>query len=205
MNPTLSALAQWVEVMVNGALSLDRVAQARMLQLDGRSVLLSSTAPVEHLTIRCRGTRVLVAHEVGDAPNVIVRGTPQALFAAIAGVGSPDVEIEGDEVLLQELRTIVRDIEPDLSRPLAPLIGEEPAAALTGLLQAGAKAFRSLFTAVDAEGTRWVRSGLHSRFANDTQLDRLVENVSKLRLAVDRLDARTRVLEARPGRGQRRQ
>ncbi len=209
MNPVMSALAQWCEAFVNGALSLDPVAEARMRRLDGRSFVIVSTAPEETFTIRCVGSRLLVSRsephswDSGDAPNVILTGTASALVAALTGIGTPDVTIEGDEALLDELRSIVRELEPDLARPLSPLIGAEPAAALSGFVSAGAKAVRSMFAALDAEGTRWVRDTAHRRFAASAEVERFIERVTALRLAVDRLDARVRQLETRatPSRG----
>jgi ubiquinone biosynthesis protein UbiJ len=210
MNPVMSALAQWCEAFVNGALSLDPIAEARMRRLDGRSFVIVSTAPEETFTVRCVGSRLLVARSEphtwgsgGDAPNVIVTGTASALVAALTGIGTPDVTIEGDEALLDELRSIVRELEPDLARPLSPLIGAEPAAALSGFMSAGARAVRSMFAALDTEGTRWVRDTAHRRFAASAEVERFIERVTALRLAVDRLDARVRQLETRttPSRG----
>jgi ubiquinone biosynthesis protein UbiJ len=196
MNPAVSALAQWAEVLVNSALSLDPVAEARLRRLDGVSFRIVSTLPEEELNVRCVGARLLLARGPIDKPNVIVTGTSQALLAALTGIGRPDVTVEGDETLLDELRAIVRNLSPDFSRPLAPLIGEEGAAALTGFVSAGAKMLRSFAAAIDSESTRWIRSGLHSRVATSPDLDRFADKVTRLRLAVDRLDARVRLLEA---------
>jgi len=197
MNPAVSALAQWCEAVVNGALSLDPVAEVRIRRLDGRSFAIVSTAPEETFVVRCVGARLLVARAAIDKPNVIVTGTSQALLAALTGFGTPDVMVEGDEALLAELRGVLRDLQPDLTRPLTPLLGAEPAAALSGFVSAGTKLARSLFAALDNEGTRWVRDTAHRRFAASDDVQRFVERVGALRLAVDRLDARVRMLETR--------
>src|SRR4029434_7047873 len=91
MNPAVSALAQWAEVLVNGALSLDPVAEARIRRLDGVSFRIVSTLPEEELNVRCVGARLLLARGPADKPNVIVTGTSQALLAALTCIGRPDV------------------------------------------------------------------------------------------------------------------
>ena len=210
MNPAVSALAQWCEAVVNGVLSLDPVAEARIRRLDGRSFAIVSTAPEETFTVRCVGARLLVARGGVDKPNVIVTGTARALLAALTGVvtpggrraaaeprSGPDVLIEGDEALLDELRSVLRDIQPDPTRPLTPLLGAESAAALSGFVSAGARLARSLLDSLDTEGTRWMRDTAHRRFAASDDVGRFVERVGALRLAVDRLDARVRLLETR--------
>jgi ubiquinone biosynthesis protein UbiJ len=193
MNPAVSLLAQWLEAIVNGALSLDPVAEARLRQLDGKTLAIVSTAPAERLNVRCVGARLLVARGELDKPNVIVTGTSQALFSALTGLGTPDVTIEGDEVLLEDLRKILRELDPSFVRPLTPLMGEDSAAALTGLISAGASALRSFVGALDMRGTRWMQG----RFAASPDHEQFAADVTGLRLAVDRLDARLRALEMR--------
>ena len=199
-----SALVQWLEAGLNGALALDGVAEARLARLEGSTVLIVCTSPVEQVTLRCIGSRFSVTREAANAPHVIVRGTPAELLGAFTGLGAPNVAIEGDEVLLGELRSILRDLEPDLTRPLAPLIGKEPAAALAGFAQVGAATLRSIFSTLESESSRAARNRLHASFLDHNRFDAFARRIANLRLATDRLSARIDALERRRASGRSR-
>lgn len=137
----------------------------------------------------------------GDAHAVITGTVPDIvrLFFGSAATKTGksdkpgDVRIEGDEAALQAVAALFRDLEPDLAEPLAKIVGREAADGLIGAAEAGLAFLRSAAQSMASGARREARSTWVTDQAQDTLLDRM----DKLRLRIDRLDARVRLAEER--------
>ena len=194
MNPLLSALSQWAEALANTTLALDSQARQRLARLEGRTIQIE-TDPGESVTIEFCGERVRVMARSVDHPNAIVRGSPASLLGAWSGGSRADLRIDGDETLIEELRNILRDLQPDFGEPLARLIGEQNADNITGFLELAGRALRRLAGDLGDEGSRTVRAAAHRQFVDLGSLDQFSEQVVLAQLATDRLGARLQQLE----------
>jgi ubiquinone biosynthesis protein UbiJ len=194
MNPLLSALSQWAEALANTTLALDSQARQRLARLEGQTIQIE-TDPGESVTIEFCGERVRVMARSVDHPNAIVRGSPASLLGAGFGGSPADLRIDGDEILIEELRNILRDLKPDFGEPLARLIGAQNADNIAGFLELGGRALRRLAGDLSNEGSRTIRAAAHRQFVDARSLDQFSEQVLAAQLATDRLGARLQRLE----------
>lgn len=196
MNPLLSAFAQWAEALANGSVALDPVAAARLQRLAGRSIRFENDLDPP-ITVEFDEARIHVLARSTEQPSAIVTGSPLALLAASAGsrVGG-ELRVEGDELLVDEFRSILTELRPDFSEPLGRLIGDEPAQAFAGFVELGSKALGEMLGALAKDGTDTLRAGAHHRYLDRASLERFSEDTLSLQLAVDRLGARIRAFEA---------
>jgi len=196
--PPEQLLARILGDVGNSALRLDPLSRARLAPLSGRCVRIdvippgggparSLTVTVDDAGIRCRAGS-------DGTPHVILTGTLNDIVRRLTGAeGGRTIRIEGDESVLAGLAELFTHLQPDLAAPLAAVIGRTLADDLMGLAEAGLAFFRSA-----AEGvTTAARRDAADAFVDQTGFEQLITRLEDLRLRVDRLDARTRQLEAR--------
>ena len=138
----------------------------------------------------------LQAHRI-EAPSVVVRGTPGALAAAFIGVDMrhDSITIDGDEVVLGQFRSVVRDYRPDAFSPLGRLVGPEVAQALTSAVELGFAALATVGLSFTDESRRLGREGVRQRYLTAPELDSLLDSMRALRIRIDRLNVRVDALE----------
>ena len=95
--------------LANGAADLDPLTRARLDKLSGHSVAIDMKPLGEAVTLSFDNRAIRFEPGIAATPSVIVRGSPAALTAAFFSSAAPrGMTIEGDEVILTELRSIVR-------------------------------------------------------------------------------------------------
>lgn len=204
MSPFFTALTQWVETIANGAADLDPLTRARLDKLSGRSVAIEMNPPGEAATLFFENRAIRFEPGIAAAPAVIVRGSPAMLAAAFFGTATPrtGITIDGDELILAELRSIARNFHPESIPPLEELVGPQAAQTVTSLLELGLAAVSALVRNVGDEGSRLVRAGARQRYLSSGDFEAMLASIQTLRLRVDRLNARTEIVE-RTSRGSR--
>ena len=220
-----SLLADLLSTLSNASLQLDPLSQARLRELEGRSVWFDITLPTvmagQNLTftlsIRSPGpgdTRLadtrpadtrpadtqleFTPDKIGQ-PNAIVRGTIPAVVAWLTD--SPDaadtLTFEGDEAVLAALTGILTNFEPDLTDPLTTFLGADAAESLLGVAETATATFRSLL-----EGLANAAQETAGRsYVNGPNLSTLLNGLDALQLRIDRLAAKVRAAEERSRRG----
>ena len=188
--------------MMNRAISGSTPARRLCDRLDGRSfaiVITGSPTPLRLVLRVVAGALVLAEDDA--AADATVTGTPLALLAmaapkanlAIRGTG---IRIEGDAETAQAFRELLSYAHPDLEAEAARYLGEAPAHQAMRLarrmLAFGKQAFAS-FAANSAEYLTEESAQLPPR----AEVDGFMDEVDRLREAVDRAEARVRLLEAR--------
>ena len=198
MTPFAAALARWAEAFANGTSRLDPLTRARLRSLSGRSIEIDLEPPGEKLWLRIDGESIHLDAETSEPPSVRVRGSPAAMAAMLfdAGEGRSKLEIDGDDAVLGELRSIVRNFRPDGFPPLDDVVGARAAQAITSLFEIGASAFATFGRSVRDEGERLARDGVKQRYLTKPDFDRYLDSVQQLRVRVDRLGVRTGLVEA---------
>jgi ubiquinone biosynthesis protein UbiJ len=197
VSPFFSVLTRWAEALANGAADLDPLTRARLDKLGGRSVAIEVSPPGEAATLFFDDHAVRFEPGIAAAPSAIVRGSPAALATAFFSTTLPrtGLTIEGDELVLTELRSIARNFHPDSPRPLDELVGSQAAQTITSLLELGFAAAAALVRNVGEEGERLVRAGARQRYLGARDFDAMLTSIQALRLRVDRLNARAEVVE----------
>lgn len=199
MSPFFSVLTKWAEALANGAADLDPLTRARLDKLDGHSVAIDMKPLGDAVTLSFDNRTVRFEPGIAAAPSVIVRGSPAALTAAFFSSAAPrGMTIEGDELILTELRSIVRDFHPESVPPLDDIVGPQAAETITSLLELGFAAASALVRNVGEESGRLIRAGARQRYLGADDFETLLSSIQALRLRVDRLKARTDIVERSP-------
>lgn len=171
-------------------------------RLDGRSfaVVVTGAPQPLRLVLRVAAGSITLAEDEAPA-DATVAGTPFALLAMLAPranlkVSGGGVRIEGDAETAQAFRDLLANAHPDLEAEVARYLGEAPAhhalRIARGLVGFGQQALAS-FAANSAEYLTEETGQLPPR----AQVDGFMDEVDRLREAVDRAEARLRLLETR--------
>lgn len=196
MNPLADAFAQWVAAFANGLLTLDPVARARLARLDGRAIALRPDPPVEPVTIRFVGSRIVVARDESVRPSAIVSGDAGAMLAAFArGRFDGTLAIEGDEDTIAEFADTLRELSPDFAAPLGRLVGSSAASQIAGFVELGFETARRVLTDLGAQASKVARDGAAQQFLTRAELDAMSSRRHAAALALDRIAARLNALE----------
>jgi len=201
VNPFFSVLTRWAETLANGAADLDPLTRSRLDKLGGHSVAIEMNPPGEAATLSFDNRAIRFEPGIIAAPSVIVRGSPAALAAAFFSSATPrsGIQIEGDELILTELRSIARNFYPESLPPLDDIVGQQAAQSITSLLELGFAAATALVRNVGEEGGRLARAGARQRYLSAADFEAMLASIQTLRLRVDRLNARAEIVEQTRG------
>lgn len=211
--PLPALLAASLQSGLNGVLALDRDSDARLERLSGRVLkLVLEGAGIElFFTAGDGGIDVGLEGPTGrtgedeDKADTTVRGTPAALFSMAAsqlgeGWTAPGskVSIEGDAGLARDFERLFSRLDPDVEGALSGIFGDVIGHQLAiGLRQGARRARETAGVAGDVlgevlrDGARGGRSG---PLIGATEARHFADQVDGLRDAVERLEARVRIL-----------
>ena len=191
--------------LANASLNLDPSSAARLTRLDGRSIRIIAEFPpplsARHFTLRIENTRLrLYPYEIAN-PNVIIGGPISDLarwlqageFRRAEGRPQGRLRIDGDATVLQEVSALFSGFAPDLTRPLAGIVGRDAADNLVGMGELAIAGLRSALEGVSGS----FRQSASEQFVSRPQLDQLLDSIDDMRLRIDRLAARVSAEEAR--------
>lgn len=192
--PALSA--EILATLSNAVLKLDPLTEPRLQALEGRTVRLDiqmpgSSTPVRWLLSIDKASLQIDTCDECQA-HAIVRGGLGPLISWLSRGDGRGLEFSGDELLLEQLAGLLTGYQPDLAQPLGRIIGEETATRLFSFAEAAGAAARSALQA--AQGAAEATAKQH--YTGERQLGDAIESLESLSLKVDRLQARTKLLEA---------
>ena len=193
-------LTQAIENLLNRNLPRSPRAQELCDSLKGKAVRIEADGLGWRLDCESLGTSLkLTKAELQRTPDAEISGNLMSL-AALAGprpeevIQRGDVRIRGDAELAQKFRELAMLLRPDVEEELSKLIGDTPAH----------QALR-LAKAVTGFGRRAVNTGVrnvaeylaHERgdLVPRAEAEDFYRGVERLREDLDRLDARTRMME----------
>jgi ubiquinone biosynthesis protein UbiJ len=194
-------LTQAIENLLNRNLPRSPRAQELCESLKGRSVRIEAVGLGWRLDCESLGTSLKLTKSAAadHAPDAEISGSLMSL-AALAGthpeevIQRGDVTIRGDAELAQKFRELAMLLKPDVEEELSRLIGDTPAhQALRFARMATGLGRRAVRTGVRnvAEYLAHERGDLVPR----AEAEDFYRGVERLREDLDRLDARTRVME----------
>ena len=195
MSPVATALARWVETLANGSANLDPLTRARLGALAGHSIAVELDPPGETTTLHFERDSVRLIPGSSGSPSVIVRGDAATLAAAFFGAGRGRITIDGDEVVLQQFRSILVDYRPDVLSPLTSIVGKDAAQAITSVIEIGFAAVAALGRSLGEEGGRLARGGARQKYLTTPEFESLQDATRSLRTRLDRLKVRTALVE----------
>lgn len=195
-------LTQAIENLLNRNLPRSPRAQQLCIGLKGKRVRIEATGlgwrlDCESLGGSLRLTRAAADEQVPDAGVAGGLGSLAALAGASpeAVIQRGDVRITGDAEVAQQFRELAMLLKPDVEEELSKLIGDTPAHQALRLVSAatgfGRKAMRTGVRNM-AEYLAHERGDLVPR----AEAEDFYRGVERLREDLDRLEARTRLLDS---------
>ncbi len=185
----------YLEIAVNRYLRLDERTLASLADLSGKTVALEviGVTPVLYVDLNAEGLRFRTSAE--SPPHVLIRGTPGDLLRMTRGpeaserVFAGDVVIEGDTRLVQQVKSILDDMDVDWEEEISSLLGD-PLAHQVGNLARGALGWwRST--------TETLRQDVAEYLVEEKQMVARRERLEAFSVAVDSLRDDTARLEKR--------
>lgn len=195
--------------LMNRAVARSTPARRLCQRLDGRAfgIVVTGGADPLRLVLRARdGNLSLTADDT--ATDASVTGTPLALLAMMApranlAIRGSGVRIEGDAEIAQGFRDLLSHAHPDLEAEAARYIGEAPAHRVMRVARSLAGFGQQAIASLAANSAEYLTEESH-QLPPRAQVEGFMDEVDRLREAVDRAEARLRLLEARRGAGSRR-
>lgn len=213
-------LAASLQSSLNALLALDPDSAARLDRLNGRVLMLELKGVGINLFFTARQQHFEVGLDNPHAtdedadharnPDTTISGTPAALFsmaAEEAGPGSGSrgwsgtgsrVTILGDATLARDFERLFSRLDPDIEGLLSGFIGDVAGHQVVSGIRHGARQFRETISEagvvageVFREGLRGGRSG---PLIGEKEARNFSDGVDGLRDAVDRLEAKIRVV-----------
>lgn len=187
--------AEILATLSNAALKLDPLTEPRLRALEGRTVRLDiqmpgSSAPTRWMLSSDRASLQVNACDERPA-HAIVRGSLGDLINWLSRGDRHGMQFSGDELLLEQLAGLLSGYQPDLGQPLGRIVGEETATRLLSFVEAAGAAARSVLQAAQGAAEQTAQQN----YTGEHQLDAAIETLENLALKVDRLQARTTLLE----------
>jgi ubiquinone biosynthesis protein UbiJ len=197
-----TALLAGVELGLNRVLALDSTALPRLARLQGRIIAVDCQVPAVQLFILPDGEGLRLAAQWTGAVDCRLRAPATSLLRLLASqdktavLHGPEVELDGDSAALLELAGILQDLELDweyeLSRWLGPVGGQLLGSHLRSRVGWTGQLLGSLRLNLADYLSEESRSLVGQREA-----DARFAELDRLKLALDRLDARIERLNHR--------
>jgi ubiquinone biosynthesis protein UbiJ len=195
--------AELLELLADGALNADPVARAQLQALAGHCIVVRVDGTRREFALRITEQGLRMETAVPMNPSVTLTARPAALWSMLRGEHRADSRIDGDESVLQAFAAIVRNVRPDPAVALDGVLGPQAADALADTIDLGLAAARTLTDALFEAGERFVRARGRRYFLSRDDYERFIERAYRLRLGMDRIEARLMQFEARQSRGER--
>jgi ubiquinone biosynthesis protein UbiJ len=199
-------LTRTLAFIINRCLTMDPATCARLAELDGRVIAVELRGLDVRLVFRVQGAGIAFTDDPELKPGTLLRGTPISLARLGLGRGntadklfSGAVEIDGDVETGQAFKSILDDIEIDWEEQLARYTGDTLAHQLGNAarrvdrwLQHGRLTMEKNLSEYLQEELRLVPTRI--------EIENLLEDIGRLGMDADRLEARLRrLLSARGG------
>lgn len=199
LNSSVEGLRALLARAVNTALALDPDFPPKLAALEGKRFEVEVTGLDLHIHLAVSGGRLVFPSPSPEKQDVIIRGAPLALIKLFrtddpaAILQSGEVGMHGDARLGRKFKTMIGSLDIDWEELLAQRIGDMPAHYLgtfaRGFLEWKSRSRLSVAVSV-AEYLQEEIRHLPSRI----EVENFLGDVDALREAVDRLEARFRIL-----------
>ena len=198
----LTGVLAGVELGLNRVLAMDSTALSRLARLSGRIIALECTAPQLQLFILPSGEGLrLAGHYAGDA-DCRLRAPAASLLRLASGkdqsavLHSAEVSLEGDAAALLDLAAVLQDLELDWEYELSRWLGPVASQLLGSHLRSRANWTQQTLDSLRLNLADYLSEESRS-LVGQREADSRFAELDRLKLALDRLDARIERLSQR--------
>jgi ubiquinone biosynthesis accessory factor UbiJ len=192
------------ESLLNRHIAASGRARARLAELDGRSMELRFAATPVRIRLASSGGALAVRPAGEEPADAVIEGTPLAFLRLATGEATRSIraggmDVQGDAEIAEGFRRLLDAARPDLEEELSRLTGDVAAHYLARFAREAAGFGRragDLFARNVTEYLTEESRDLPVRF----EVEEFLEDVDRLREAVDRLEARVAASERAQGR-----
>ncbi len=191
-----------IETAFDKALSLDPVSQRRLATLHGKIIGVELVELGWPLYFVPGPTRTLVQRHIDGEPDALLRGTLAGFRKLSFGNDKTgplfhrEVEILGDSGIGQRFGEILAGVDLDWEEALSRLLGDPLAHAIGDAARRVGGWLRGTAETAREDIAEYLREELRVT-PNRFEVEEFLRDVDAFREAVDRLDARVRLLEQR--------
>jgi ubiquinone biosynthesis accessory factor UbiJ len=191
-----------LESAVNRYLGMDPASGGRLTGLDGRVIALELRGLDLRLVFRVQGRGIAIVDDPGLKPDTVLRGTPIGI--ARLGLGSSkatgtlfsgEVEITGDVETGQAFKAVLDAIDIDWEEQLARLTGDVLAHQLGNAARHTGTWLDHARLTLEQDLSEYLQEELRVLPAR-IEIENLIEDIDRLAMDTDRLEARLRRLLA---------
>lgn len=197
MNPLLiSALSAPVEALINAVLAQDPVAAMRLGRLQGRTLRVHCTGPLDwSVTLVVREQRIALRAISEAEPDAAINASAAAFLRLLFSnrqtdaLFSPDIAISGDTQVLQDLHSILGSLDIDWEDHFGRVFGDIPTWQASQTLQKSQEWMRDTTSSLLDD----VEEYLHEEariLPTASELNRFSDRIDALTLGLDRIAAR---------------
>ncbi len=186
------------ETFLNGLIALDPAMPSKLAPLAGKTLRVECTVPPASFNMLVCQKSILLMQGEADTATATVQGSAATLLGMLAG-NDPAAQrnnrtaISGDTAFLQSLQDVLANLDVDWEYQLSKVIGDIPTQAVSDSL-AGTREFaRQSAANMRDDLDAWLHEE-KKLFPDASQLETFYKAVDRLRLRVDRLEARTNSL-----------
>lgn len=200
-------LLRVVERIVAAVVAADQDLAAQVAALGTASVRLDFTSPRFSVVLAARDGALTLSEHGDDEPDVVIAGTAhefvELMRARRAGRPTPSgvVRISGDLAVAEKVQNLVRDFGIDWEALIARLIGDVPTHHTMRAARTVSGFIRARMTDVGLDVAEYLKYERGLLVGAD-EMEAFTAGVRDARAAVDRLEARIALAEARSGGGE---
>jgi ubiquinone biosynthesis protein UbiJ len=198
-------ISRGLESAFNRYLSLDPAAATRLAGLNGRVIALELRGLDLSLVFRVQGQGIAIIDEPDLKPDTVLRGTPLGITRLGFGRGnatgtlfSGDVEISGDVETGQAFKAVLDAIDIDWEEQLSQLTGDVLAHQLGNAARHTGRWLDHARLTLEQNLSEYLQEEL-GVVPTRIEIENLIEDIGRLGMDAERLEARVRRLLAARG------
>jgi ubiquinone biosynthesis protein UbiJ len=200
-----AGISRGLESAFNRYLLLDPAAGDRLAGLEGRVIALELRGLDLMLVFRVQGQGIAFIDEPGLTPDTVLRGTPLGIARLGLGRGnatgtlfSGDVEIAGDVETGQAFKAVLDAIDIDWEEQLSRFTGDVLAHQMGNAARHAGRWLDHARLTLERDLSEYLQEELRV-VPTRIEIENLIEDIGRLGMDTDRLEARLRRLLAARG------
>jgi ubiquinone biosynthesis protein UbiJ len=200
-----AGISRSLESAFNHYLHLDPAAGARLAGLDGRVIALELRGLDLVVVFRVQDQDIAIIDEPDRKPDTVLRGTPLGITRLGFGRGnatgtlfSGDVEISGDVETGQAFKAVLDAIDIDWEEQLARFTGDMIAHRLGNATRHAGRWLDHTRLTLEQDLSEYLQEELRV-VPTRIEIENLIEDIGRLGMDTDRLEARLKLLLAARG------